>query len=783
MRPSLTLAGCVVVALIATPLCAAVDRRLTVRSGTLGEALAELGRQAGLDIGSSDPEIDRVRIQGFVISAPPAGALDRLLSSTPFRAVAMPGGAFRIVRRPLPRHVAAAPQHPSSAPSPASAGDILVLAAKRDQRLSTYPGGTVVLRPGGDAFGPIGADGSHWLLARTPILQSTELGSGRNKLFIRGIADSSFTGPTQATASTYFGGVRIGYNGPDPNLNLYDVDQIEILEGPQGTLYGAGSIGGIILLNPAAPQLDRAAASAQIGASATEHGNPGYDAAAMVNVAPWRDRVAVRLVAYRSRQGGYISDPGMGGDLNPLTQTGGRVSVRVRPLDGLTVDASYLAQNSEQPDLQYANPGVGSLARQEALAQPFADHFRLARGLIEQRFAGTWTLRIAAARIDHDTEQRYDATRPPNMANPVAYDEAIDIGLTTLEAQLSRSLARGGGWLVGLSEVWDRTSAGRTFGMLSAPRDLIGVSNRTHEKAAYGEWTIPIGDRTAITPGVRYTSARMDGEPSRNPTNRDFIRGQTTQRVDPEFGFTHRFSPRLQWFGQYTQGFRTGGLAVARGLGRVASYESDHIAVGQTGLRFFRQGELGLSGYAEVSYARWSDIQADLVSVAGFPYTANVGDGRILTFEASADWAVLAGLRLQAAIVLNHSRLVDPQPEYASSGNRPLPASPDLTATGRVAWSHLYGIGRLRADLHMRYVGHSRLGVGPVLDIPYGDYAETGAAAAIARGRIEWSLGIENLFDTRGNRFAIGNPFAVALRNEATPLRPRTIRIGLSTAF
>lgn len=753
-------------------------------SGTLADALGSLARQAGIDIGGGDPALLVLRVKGFSTTASPARALDRLLAATPFVAVPMPGGAFRILRRPPApppsRRFAPPPAAPLASPQE---GDIVVVASKRDQLLSSYPGGTILLRSSDDAFGPIGPDGAHWLLARTPILQSTEFGSGRNKLFIRGIADSSFTGPTQATASTYFGGVRIGYNGPDPNLNLYDIDQVEILEGPQGTLYGAGSIGGIILLSPRAPALDRAEASAQTGASATAHGGVGYDAAAMVNVAPWKDRLAVRLVAYRNRQGGYIDDPGIGSGLNPLTQTGGRASIRFNPFDGLTIDASYLAQDSEQPDLQYSNPGVGKLARVEALAQPFSDRFRLARAVIEQRFGGGWVLQLAAGRVDHDTQQRYDATRPTMMSNPIAYDESIDIGLTTLEGHVARSLANGGGWLLGLSGVWDRTSAGRTYGSLSAPRDLIGVSNRTREEAAYGEWTIAVAGRTAITVGARFTSARMDGEPSRNPSNRDFIRGQTTRRIDPELGFTHRFSPRLQWFGQYTQGFRTGGLAVARGAGRVATYESDHVAVGQTGLRLFRQGQRGLSGYAEVSYARWTDIQADLVGINGFPYTANVGDGRILTFEASADWVMLPGLRLQGAVVLNRSRLVDPQPEYVSSGSRPLPASPDLTATGRIAWTRLRGEYRLRADLHARYVGHSRLGVGPVLDIPYGDYAETGATAAIARGRIEVSLGVENLLDTRGNRFALGNPFAVALRNEATPLRPRTVRLGVSTAF
>ena len=164
-------------------------------------------------------------------------------------------------------------------------------------------------------------------------------------------------------------------------------------------------------------------------------------------------------------------------------------------------------------------------------------------------------------------------------------------------------------------------------------------------------------------------------------------------------------------------------------------------------------------------------------------YTANVGDGRILTFEGSADWSILRDWRLHGGVVIARSRLVDPQPDFVTSQGRPLPASPLVTATSRIVWTHSYQDYGLRADLHGRYVGHSRLGVGPTLDIPYGDYAELGSTAAVILRHFEVSLGVENLLNSHANRFAIGNPFAVAFRNEATPLRPRTVRLGLSTGF
>ncbi|MEG8025552.1 hypothetical protein QP162_16280 [Sphingomonas aurantiaca] len=72
---------------------------------------------------------------------------------------------------------------------------------------------------------------------------------------------SSFTGPTQTTVGQYFGDLRLSYNAPDPDLRLYDIASVEVLEGPQGTLYGAGSLGGIIRTVLNAPEMGAVSAS------------------------------------------------------------------------------------------------------------------------------------------------------------------------------------------------------------------------------------------------------------------------------------------------------------------------------------------------------------------------------------------------------------------------------------------------------------------------------------------------------------------------------------------
>ena len=760
-----------------------------VPAGQLSTAIATVAREAGIDVGGIDPALARIASPGLSGRMTTTAAFERLLAQTPFAAEAIAPGVYRLVRRPssttpprLATRSAAPPKRPASPPQDASGEEIVIRGAKRDVALSSYPGSAIVLLPQEGTWRPRGSSGQDYLLRQTPILQATELGSGRNKIFIRGIADSSFSGPTQSTASSYFGDVRIGYNGPDPNLNLYDVDRVEILEGPQGALYGAGSIGGIIRLSPHLPELDGEHGSGEAGISSTAHGGIGYDVAAMLNVAPLPDRLGIRLVAYRSRDAGYIDDPARAAkDVNRLIDMGVRASVRLRPVEGLTIDAGAIFQESHQPDLQYAMTEGPPLTRRSALPQPFDDRYTLASVVVTKRWDSGLSLVSATGRVLHDIHQRYDATRPGRFALPVAYDEQNTIRLTTQEVRLSRELAGGRGWLVGASYVHDTTAKAREFGFLASQRDLIGVTNRTEEKAVFANTTQAIGALT-LTGGARYTHARMDGDPSASARS-PFIRGRSSSRFDPQLGLSLRLAHRLAAFAQYQQGFRTGGLAVAPGVGRVANFADDQIRVGEAGLRLLRHGSTGVAAMAAISYASWRHIQADLVSLNGFPYTANVGNGRVLGLESSVDWVPLAGLRVGGGLFVNRSRLVDPAPDFAASGDRPLPDTPPVAATASASWTRQIGGAELQLAANARYLGRARLGVGPVLDLPYGDYLVAGAGATLRLRQIAFTLTVDNIADTRGNRFAIGNPFGIALRDEVTPLRPRTIRLGAATRF
>ncbi|HVI05311.1 MAG TPA: TonB-dependent receptor plug domain-containing protein, partial [Sphingomicrobium sp.] len=359
----------------------------SIPSGSLDRAISLIATQAGVDIGGTVSGFSKVKTKGVSGRMSTAKALARLLAETGYEAIAAGPSAFRIVKRTSPpptppkNQVRLSDTVAAARPGTFPSEPIIVNANKHASSRLRFAGSVQTAFPGLWGAGDRNAsDGISDLARALPILQSTDLGSGRNKVFIRGIADSSFDGPTQATAAIYFDDVPVGYNGPDPNLSLYDVGTVEILEGPQGTLYGAGAIGGIIRLSPNPPDLSRMAGRLSLGTTITQNGDLGHDEAGMVNVPIIKDRLGLRAVGYHVDSGGYVDDTLRHlTDINRTKTLGGRLDISARPATGWAVDGGIVYQTISAPDSQYALHGSHGLSRASRFAQPFEDDFALAR--------------------------------------------------------------------------------------------------------------------------------------------------------------------------------------------------------------------------------------------------------------------------------------------------------------------------------------------------------------------------------------------------------------------
>ncbi|OYU73269.1 MAG: TonB-dependent receptor, partial [Alphaproteobacteria bacterium PA3] len=269
---------------------AAREAVLVIPPGSVSEVAIGIARATNASIVIADPALGRRKVAGLKGRMGAAEAVRKLARASGMAAVQVGPNAWRLVAAPRPARSLARPKparvvpanYTPAAQSPEAEGaPITVTASKRDLTFAEVPGQVTLLD--GRVLERGGVGGTERITQRAATVSSTYLGSGRNKLFIRGIADSSFTGPTQATVGQYFGDLRLSYNAPDPDLRLSDMERGEILEGPQGTLYGAGSLGGIIRRVPRAPEPGETSLVVSGGASTITNGEPGGDAHATMN--------------------------------------------------------------------------------------------------------------------------------------------------------------------------------------------------------------------------------------------------------------------------------------------------------------------------------------------------------------------------------------------------------------------------------------------------------------------------------------------------------------------
>jgi iron complex outermembrane receptor protein len=182
-----------------------------------------------------------------------------------------------------------------------------------------------------------------------PNVTTANNGPGQNEVFMRGLSAGSQ--PSQGSGSTgVYPNVAIYLDNqsgqlPNRNLDVYaaDLNRIEVLEGPQGTLFGSGAEAGVIRYITNEPKLDVTEANVKAGYGVTAHGNPNTDLTAVLNLPLIADTMAVRAVIYNDSRGGYI-------DNVPATFTRKNTDIGIHY-------ANYPAVNGQCPDGQ---PNGGS---------------------------------------------------------------------------------------------------------------------------------------------------------------------------------------------------------------------------------------------------------------------------------------------------------------------------------------------------------------------------------------------------------------------------------------
>lgn len=787
-------------ALVAAPAWARAGEAVTfaVPPGPLKSAATLFAIQARVSIDLSAAQACGPS-PGFSGRADPDTALKALLRGAGCEARLISPKAYKIVPRPPPPvrlPVMSVVETSTEVASPLS--ELVIVATRRlavADRLA-YSVSALDER----AAAARGVRDATDLALAVPSMTVTNLGPGRDKVILRGLSDGPLTGQTQSMVGIYLDDVRLTYNAPDPDLLLVDVGQVEVLRGPQGALYGSGSLGGVLQLTTHRPDPGAFDAWASLTASTIRGGEAGDLASAMINMPLLRGRAAVRLVAYAERQGGYVDDPGQGAaNVNDTHRAGLRLSARGNLGAGWTAETGVTSQWINSKDTQYADRAIGTYARRNRIAEPHDNDFLEVHVGAQGSLLGQ-DAKLTLAAVRHDLSSRYDASAAPPVSVPpgaaVAFEDDNHVGAVVAEASLASRPTRRIRWQVGAFLA--RTRQGRDSLITLPERPAMALARETRrdvlgEAALFGEAIGDLGAGWSLTLGGRLFATRSEASShaTAEAATALFRDSQSYVGFAPKVVLSFTPSNSLLVYAQAAEGYRSGGFNTAilpaqtfdtTGGEPQRRYGGDELWSYEVGGKAsWLEGRLRLRAAAFL--ASWKDIQSDQLLSSGLPYTANLGDGRNVGVEFEGSY-VHEGLRLDASFLLNHPELETVNAAFPGRKDLGLAGVPEGSASLAASYERPVGQGwRMILDARAAYVGRSRLSFDASTAPTMGDYATVRAAARLQSDRLRFGIAVDNLFDGAGDTFAYGNPFTFKLSRQSTPQRPRTISVEIVARY
>ncbi len=593
-----------------------------------------------------------------------------------------------------------------------------------------------------DMIAKTGMVGMDDFLRTLPSTNFLDRGAGRNGIIIRGVTASP---QTDATVGVYVGETPLtglGSASPgsagNPDLKYVDMQRVEVLRGPQGTLYGDGSIAGTVRAIPNRPDLY--AFSGEITGSYSVTDDEGDDNTMLkgvLNLPIVEDTLALRVVAYDYDNSGYYqsvsgSNPdkqiwtdAFGGvatdkdDVGSDEYTGGRISALWQVTESFDAALTYITQDIEQSGIPESFMALGGTRRAPFQRQDGSDE---ALGIdldvtnLEMNWdLGSFVITSSTSNAETDNLQDRDIGLffgpliDPGIADmPLFLDDAGNIESFTQELRLNTRLDGRWQFLLGAFYQDVENTQAQLLEFEGDPAlDLFEgallfdatTTEDLEQLAFFGEVSFDLTEHLTAVAGVRHydydqkvtdtADGVFNGGPSQGLLENDDS-GQTYK-----LGLTYIPKETATYYATFSQGFRLGGPhpdvpseicdidgdGLIDGVGvplpdQIASDELDSFEIGAKFILIDGRATLNLAAYQ----IEWDGIPVDQTADCGFGVTLNAGAAESLGMEAEGQvllsdaWSVNYGLSYVQA------ELTDDAPGLGSSGDR-LPGSPEFQAS------------------------------------------------------------------------------------------------------
>ena len=616
-------------------------------------------------------------------------------------------------------------------------------------------------------------------------------------------------------ASTSFG---LGYQSF--NINTFDLERVEVLNGPQGTLYGADSLGGAVKYVTAPPDPHGLHATAETELSQTEHGGTNYGLRGVVNLPFGGGLGALRVDGIDDYDSGYVTDPVYHRNNQGATRNeGGRVQLLLEPAPGFKMRLSAFYQRDSSVGLDTAfrdfvthQPTIGTYDQAYPLEQPAVSSLTLYSAEINWHLPWFTLTSITADQASHgfslsDESLVYDALLAGFGAGRDPFQLPVDTN-THRVTQEVRLVSRQEGrlrWILGgyydheitneIVDLFDLANPGGTFfGLVPFDADL---PSSYRELAGYADATISLTRGLSLGLGVRYSAQHQSYQETTfglfatgsnavyNSPSAVTDQSVTTFSINPKYQLT----PEVMLYARAASGFRPGGpnFVLFSGLHN-PSFSPDKLwnyELGEKSSLLDHRVQLDFDVYD----IEWHHIQL-VVNNGGVNQLENGNGARVQGAEMSFEARVTPQLTLGGSAAYTHAWLSGPVPvlKIDYSGAR-LPLSPRfnfaLLGTYRFALAPGYPTALTVTD---RWLGQRTEGFGTSASALYAlgsfNTVDVDWAVTLTRG-LSAHLYLKNAFDTAGEVDAttLANEYDPAAPTPVIISQPRTVGIVLRASF
>jgi iron complex outermembrane recepter protein len=576
-------------------------------------------------------------------------------------------------------------------------GEIVVTAQKRPERLQNVPISISVLR--GNELDKSTFEGVSEALNTVPGVstQQNYLGGG-TVMVIRGVAPGFPTFSGSSPVAYYLDSVPFGLvrSSIAPDTGAYDLQQVEVLRGPQGTLYGASALNGVVRVITNDADLSHFDFKARVSDSETQYGGNNNRADVAVNVPIIEDKLAVRAVIGYENDDGWINQPTKA-NANWTELGTYRIKVNAQPTQELSIGLSAWSSRENS-----GAPNVGYTFDQEAsrLAQPTSSNFDAYGAKVAYQFP-LFTISSATSYLDYSNKGLLGLDVPFFNAPNTLFFSGDNSDVVSEEVNLSSVQQGQWRWSVGgiYRRVTDNLFQYYTGLYATVPTSVFLNTSKSY--AVYGEITRLFADsRLELTAGVRH----FKDDESQNDqigAGSPFLPAASNDEANTPRGvLTWHATDHVMAYASYSQGFRSGFSQTADVLVTYPSFpplRPDRLTNYEAGSKgSFMDGRITYD--AAVYYMKWKDIQQQLIvpfeNSPGIPAIVNgqsasgVGTDYSLSIEPIQDLTVTAGiswndLEMDRAVISGGSVLFQ-------KGDRPV-SSPETT--GDLAASYVFALG------------------------------------------------------------------------------------------